>query len=45
MKLLHAELTAVNLKCHIIEAQVATAISSGSCRDWKQCMPTYICLD
>ena len=33
MKLLNARLTAVNLNCHIVEAQVVIAISSGSCRD------------
>ena len=33
MKLLNAKLTAVNLKFHISEAQVATVISYGTCRD------------
>ena len=33
MKLLNSKLTAVNLKFHIIEAQVATVISFGTCRD------------
>ena len=44
MKLLNTKLTAVNLKSHIIEAQVATANTCPHEETEKQRMPSYICL-